>query len=104
VGALAVVVKDKLTEHPVEMAFAADKHPVEALGPRGADEAFGEGVRSWRPNRGLDDPGTGRPRHLVERPDELDFRACWVTQAPAGWAVTPARNTFLRSRSMKNST
>jgi hypothetical protein len=59
VGALAVVVKDKLTEHPVEMAFAADKHPVEALGPRGADEAFGEGVRSWRPNRGLDDPGTG---------------------------------------------
>jgi hypothetical protein len=44
---------------------------------------------------------TARPwsSRLVAR-----FRACWVTQAPAGWAVTLAKNTFLRSRSMKNST
>jgi hypothetical protein len=33
VRALAVVVKDKLPEHPVEMAFAADKHPSRGTRP-----------------------------------------------------------------------
>ena len=44
VRALVVVVKDELPEHPVEMAFTTDQHPVEALGPRRPDKAFGEHV------------------------------------------------------------
>ncbi len=49
----------------------SNEHPVEALGPRRPDKAFGERVRSWRPHRRPDNPGTDRPHDLVERPDEL---------------------------------
>lgn len=36
--------------------------------------------------------------------DMLRLRACWTVQAPLGWAVMPARNTWRRPSSMKNST
>jgi hypothetical protein len=71
VRSLVVVVTDELPEHPVEMAFSADERPVQALGPRCADKAFGESVRPRRPDRGADDPGADRAHHLVKRPDEL---------------------------------
>jgi hypothetical protein len=71
VRALAVVVLDELPEHPVEVAFAPDEQPVQALGSCGADEAFGDRVRLRRPDGCLDDPGPGRAHHLVEGPDEL---------------------------------
>jgi hypothetical protein len=71
VRSLVVVVTDELPEHPVEMAFSADEHPVQALGPGGADKAFGERVRSWRSYRSADDPGADRPHRFVEGPDEL---------------------------------
>ena len=46
VRALVVVVLDELPENAVEVAFSADERPVQALGPRRPDKAFGEGVRS----------------------------------------------------------
>ena len=123
VRALVVVVLDELPENAVEVAFSADEHPVQALGPRCPDKAFGQSVRPRRPDRGADDPGAHRAHHLVKRPDELRIAvtnkeadgsrlvfqgggqvACWVTQGPTGWAVTPAKKTLRRSRSMKNRT
>ena len=71
VRAFAVVVLDKLPEHPVEVAFSTDEHPVQALGSGCADKAFGESVRPGRPDGGLDDLGADRAHYLVEGPDEL---------------------------------
>ena len=85
VRARVVVVKDELPEHPVELAFTADEHPVEALGPRRPDKAFGESVRSGRPDGRPDDPGANRPHHLVEGPDELGVPV--TDQEPYGPAL-----------------
>jgi hypothetical protein len=71
VRALVVVVADELPEHPVEMAFPSDEHPVEALGPGRADKALRERVRPRRSNRGLEYPGAERHHHFIKRPDEL---------------------------------
>src|SRR6266540_1997833 len=49
-----------------------------------------------------------RSRNRSRRPRSPSIssrlRACWATQAPSGWAVTPARQTRRVSSSMKNST
>ena len=74
-----------------------------------ADEAFGDGVGPRSSHRRLDDPDVGRGEHGVEGGGELGvavadqepeatagvieiherLRACWVSHAPVGWAVTP---------------
>jgi hypothetical protein len=41
VGSLLVVVIDVCFQHGLEMTFAEDKDPVEALGANGPDEALG---------------------------------------------------------------
>ena len=71
VRALAVVVGDELPQHALGMAFTADEHPVQALGPGCPHKSFGERVRPGRSNGCLDDSGADRSHHLVEGPDEL---------------------------------
>jgi hypothetical protein len=119
-----VVVLDELGENAFEVTFATDEQPVEALRSCGADKPLGEGVRSRRSDRRLDDPGADRSQHLVEGSDELRITVadqevdnptfilelcCEVPgvlgdPGPIGCAVTPAKKTLRRSRSMKNST
>ena len=123
VRALIVVMLDELPQYPVEVSLAADEQPVQALGPGCRHGPLGGRVRSGRPHGCEDGPGAGRLRYLVEGPTNLASRsrtrdrtarpwsstvitrcrACWVAQAPTGLAVTPAKDTFRRSRSMKNS-
>ena len=56
-----------------------------------------ENFASWSPS-------TKRSRRPCSPSATSRLRACWVTQAPFGWAVTPARWTRRVSSSMKNST
>jgi hypothetical protein len=62
VRALVVVVTDELPEHPVEMAFPSDEHPVEALGPGRADKALRERP-SWDYERSLPAVGSSTSPH-----------------------------------------
>ena len=71
VRALLVVMGDELPQYAVEMAFAADEHPVQALGPGCEHEPFRERVRLGRSKGCLDNPGAERSHHLVKGPDEL---------------------------------
>lgn len=70
VGPRGVVVLDErvleLVEDAFEVTFSTDEQPVEALGSCRADEPLGEGVRSRRSDRRLDDPGPDRSHHLIE--------------------------------------
>jgi hypothetical protein len=90
------------------VAAAEDEEPVETLGADGADEPLGVGVRLWCAHRRGDDSDPFAAEHLVERHGELvavgtrnrtrskksvklRLRAWWVTQAPVGFVVQPAR-------------
>lgn len=106
-----VVMIGVLTGDQSQVPFAGNQHPVQALEAGAGDSAFGDRVRTRRPHRGLDDPHAGRSEHGIERRGELGvpgpdreleavslvfgfisrLRACWVTTAPVGWAVIPAR-------------
>ena len=117
-----VVVGRVDAEHPLEVAAAEDKDPVEALGADGADEPLGVGVACgarigvWitlipslrktasKAAVNLLSRSCIRKRIRSSRPVKLRFRACWVTQAPLGLLVHPARWTRRLSSSMKNST
>ena len=119
-----VVVLDVLAEYGFEVTPSEDEHAVEAFSSRGAYESLGDGVRPWRPDRGLDDPDAlcgedgveGSGELGVSVPDEeldcvrllgevyADVAACWVTQSVAGLAVTPAIRTVRVSWWMKKST
>src|SRR5438876_1738652 len=107
-GSLAVVVVGVDAEHPFEVTAVEDQQPVETLGTHSADEALRDRVRLRRPHRRLHDPDAFAAEHLVERPLYLlsrsrirnrtprseksrpRLRACWLTQAPVGFAVQPA--------------
>jgi hypothetical protein len=124
VGPRGVVVLDELGENALEVTFATDEQPVEALASCGADKPLGErvprgartGVLMTRAPIDLITSSKGptnfesrsRIKNLTTRPSSSSlaarFRACWVTQVPIGCAVTPAKKTLRRSRSMKNST
>ena len=117
-----VVMSGVSAKHVLELTTADDQQPVEALGARRRDEALRLGVRLWRPDRRLDHPDAFAAEHLVEghaelavaivdhepRPrkntGEAEVPACWVTQAPVGLVVQPARWTRRLPSSMKNST
>ncbi len=53
------------------MAFAEDEHPVGDLGPGGAREPFGMGVRARTPGRNLHGCDAGAGQHLVKGCGEL---------------------------------
>jgi hypothetical protein len=54
-----------------EVALSEDEQPVENLGPCRLDPGLGDGVRSGRSDRGLDDPDLIRAKDLVEGGGEL---------------------------------
>jgi hypothetical protein len=101
-----------------------DQQPVQALGTDRADPALRIGIRIGRPHRCQQHLGAFCAEHVVEAAAELripvaeqeahpspallqcqqQVAACWVTQAPSGLTVTPARWTRRVSSSMKNST
>jgi hypothetical protein len=124
VSTVGVVVLDVDPKDLLEVAAPDDQQPVQALGAHRPDPAFRMGVRVRRLHRRQQDLGALEAEHVVEAAGELRvvvaqpkrsrrsrspsansrLRACWVTQAPFGWAVTPARWTRRVSSSMKNST
>jgi hypothetical protein len=104
VGAVRVVVLNELRQHRGEVARPDDQELVEAFAAQGADEAFGDGVRSRCPHRRTDDVDVGAAKtaskaavNLLSRsrikkrnwlawsPRSMSrLRACWVPQAPVG--------------------
>jgi hypothetical protein len=104
------------------VAAAEDQQPVEALGADAANEALGVGVCLWGADWCVDDADSFAAEDLVEGGRELSvavvnqdrirsntsvkprLRACWVTQAPVGLLVQPARWTRRLPSSMKKRT
>jgi hypothetical protein len=113
------------SRHPqVEVAAVEDQQPIEGLGADGADDAlrdaFAFGARTgvvmiWMPS--LAKMASKSRVNLLSRSRirnrngdrwcrsvHANWRACWVTQAPVGLAVQPARWTRRLLSSMKKST
>ena len=126
-----VVVAFELVQHGSGVSFIDDQDSVEEFAADGADEALGDRVRPRCPHRRLDDAGVEGGEDGVEGGGELGvavadeepearpassrsmsrLRACWVSQAAVGWAVTPrmctrrvacsmTKNTYSRCRVM----
>ena len=113
-----------LTEYGTGVFLVIDQNPVGAFDPDAANEAFRERVRSRRPWRNLDHVDALGHEHRVKGPLNLasrsriknrnaaarpprsitTLRACWVTHAAVGWAVTPRMCTRRVAISMTNST
>ena len=113
VRTVGVVVLDVLAQHRREVARSGDQEMVEAFTAQGADEAFRDRVRSRCPTGvrmmrmsapaktaskaavNLLSRSRIRNRNRAARsPRSMSrLRACWVTQAPVGWAVIPAMCT-----------
>jgi hypothetical protein len=70
-GLVRVVVIDEDVEHVLEVAAVEDQEPVEAFSAGGADEALGDRVRAWRPDRRLDDSDVDGGEDGVEGRGEL---------------------------------
>jgi len=68
---VVLVVSDVLDQYLLEMLAPENEDPIGALSADGADEPFGERVRSWRSNGGLDDSDALGAEHLVETGGEL---------------------------------
>jgi hypothetical protein len=105
VGAISVVVRDVHLEGPLQVPPAHDQS-VQTLGANGADPPFRVGVGVGSLQRRSEHLGTLGAEHVVEPATELGvavakmkrtrrprspsasrrLRACWVIQAPSGWA------------------
>ena len=66
-----IAVGDEFAEHRFDMGTKEDQHPVETLAADGADEPFGERVRTRRSNGRPDGPDAVGPEYLVETGGEL---------------------------------
>jgi hypothetical protein len=106
---MAVVVVRVLAENGGGVPLVDDEDSVEELAADGADEPFGDrvgrggrtGVRMMRmsvavktaSNAAVNLASRSRMRNRSWRPASSRsmsrLRACWVSQAPVGWAVTP---------------
>jgi len=64
----------ELTEVQSQVPLAGDQHPVQALAAGAGNPSLRDRIRSWRPDRRLDDPDPGRREHGVERRGELGHR------------------------------
>jgi hypothetical protein len=124
VWSVRVVVADILTQHPFQLAAVHDEDRVQALPAQRADRAFADRVGPGRPHRRADhrrpserNPVSNDPAKSAFRSWRRNFRtdntspvviarlrACWVTYAAVGWAVTPARCIRRVSSSMKTNT
>jgi hypothetical protein len=103
-GCSRVVVGHESAQHALRVAFTADEHPVQALGPGCAHKSFGKGVRPGRPKGCLDGScatdlitSSKGPTNLLSRSrtrkrkdrswssrTATRSRACWVAQARPG--------------------
>lgn len=121
---MLVVVLDVLADYGFEVTSSEDERAVEALAADSTRNALADGVCPRRPDGSLDDPDSIRDEDGVK--DRLNFvsrsrmrnltpltcsasttemfRACWVTQSVAGWAVTPTIRTRHVSWWMKKRT
>jgi hypothetical protein len=68
---VTVAVPRVLGQDLAEVLLAEDQHVVQALAAEGSHEPFREGVRPWRPDRGLDHPRAVPGEDLIERRREL---------------------------------
>jgi hypothetical protein len=123
-GPVTVVVPGILGQDLPQVLLAVDQQAFGALAAQCAHETPGEGVRPGRLDRGLDDPRAVPCEDVVERRGELavavadqdpetagpvaepisGLRACWMVQAPVGWAVTPRMCTVWVPISITNRT
>jgi len=71
VGSSAVVVANIFGEYCTQVALVDDQHAVGQFGSQGADEPFGEAVRSWAPGRNADYLDAHIGQDGVERGGEL---------------------------------
>ena len=105
----AVVVGGVPGKDGPQVPFAEDQDAVGEFGSGGANETFGEAVRSWTARWNLHGLDAGAGEDSVEGGGELAsavadeesegggavvevvsrLRACWVVQGPAGWLVAP---------------
>ena len=70
-----VVVSRVGQEDPLEVTPAEHEHPVEALGPNRSHPPLGNRVRSWGPDRPLDDVHSFCPKDLVDGPENFETRS-----------------------------
>ena len=109
----AVVVGGVPGEDGPQVVFAEDEDAVGEFASGGADEAFGEAVRSRTSRWDLHRMDALTSQDSVERGGELAgavadeepepggrssrsisrLRACWLVHGPVGWLVTPRRCT-----------
>jgi hypothetical protein len=64
-------VREVLGENVLEVPVPENEEAVQALSPDRPHETFGEGVRTWCLDRGLDDPEAFSAEHLIEAGAEL---------------------------------
>jgi hypothetical protein len=114
-----------VTQYPKGMRLVAKQHAISALGSDAAHEAFRERVRPLGVRGGVlttsmpsavntaskDRVNFASPSRIRNRNAEVHsprsittLRACWVTQAAVGWALTPRMCTRRVAISMTNST
>jgi hypothetical protein len=120
VRTVPVVVRDVEPHDHLQVASANDQEPVQALGTHRPHPTLRIGARTGvtststpsedntssklRENFASRSRMRRRSRCARSPSTSSRLRACWVTQAPFGLAVTPARWTRRVSSSMKNST
>jgi hypothetical protein len=66
VRTVRVVVLDVFLEHLRQVSWPSDQHVVEAFAAQRADEALGDRVRTWCPDRGAEDADVGGGEDSVE--------------------------------------
>ena len=84
------VVLDVVGDEMFELPLVPNDGAVEQLAAQGTDPAFGEAVRDWGSDRGLEDLEAFRSEYLIEGVDELaavvtDERSCigesvWIAE------------------------
>jgi len=84
VGPVLVVVSDVVAHEAFELWSVPDDGAVEEFSADRADPAFGERVRHWSADGGLEDLEALSSEHLVERFDEL--AACGCPKPCRGWS------------------
>jgi hypothetical protein len=101
---------DVFGQHGVQMAFAGDEHPVGALGPQRADEAFGGGVHPRGLRRGLhhcdtDGSNTALTRYrFVVLPPPPELRTWDVSPCSGGIPGKEADQSDLRAHGVESFT
>ena len=90
---MSVVVVDVVDGEPFELAAVPDDGSVQQFTTKRADPAFGEHIRDWGPDRGLEDLEAFCLEDLIERVDEPTTAVtdqCFRPDEPVGVAKSHA--------------